>query len=37
LYPPHLPAAEALGFYSQIFDTVEVNTTFHAWLQSVLF
>jgi uncharacterized protein YecE (DUF72 family) len=25
-----LAAADALGFYSQVFDTVEVNTTFHA-------
>ena len=29
-YPPRMAAAEALGFYSQIFNTVEVNTTFHA-------
>jgi uncharacterized protein YecE (DUF72 family) len=29
-YPPRLAAADALGFYSQVFDTVEVNTTFHA-------
>lgn len=28
-YPPRLAAADALGFYSQVFDTVEVNTTFH--------
>ena len=25
-----MPVADALGFYSQVFDTVEVNTTFHA-------
>ena len=29
-YPPRTRPAEALGFYSQIFDTVEVNATFHA-------
>ena len=29
-YPPRLNPSEALGFYSQVFDTVEVNTTFHA-------
>jgi uncharacterized protein YecE (DUF72 family) len=29
-YPPRTSAAEALSFYSQVYDTVEVNTTFHA-------
>jgi uncharacterized protein YecE (DUF72 family) len=29
-YPPRTSAAEALGFYSQVYNTVEVNTTFHA-------
>jgi uncharacterized protein YecE (DUF72 family) len=29
-YPPRLPTTDALAFYSQVFDTVEVNTTFHA-------
>jgi len=29
-YPPRLSSTDALGFYSQVFDTVEVNTTFHA-------
>jgi len=29
-YPPRTNATDALGFYGQIFDTVEVNTTFHA-------
>jgi uncharacterized protein YecE (DUF72 family) len=29
-YPPRLSSTDALGFYSQIFDTVEVNTTFYA-------
>ncbi len=28
-YPPRMPQAEALGFYGQVFDTVEVNATFH--------
>jgi len=25
-----MPPADALGFYAQVFDTVEVNATFHA-------
>jgi uncharacterized protein YecE (DUF72 family) len=29
-YPPRTQAADALQFYSQVFDTVEVNATFHA-------
>ncbi len=29
-YPPKMPQAEALSFYGQVFDTVEVNATFHA-------
>jgi len=29
-YPPRTQSADALGFYSQVFDTVEVNATFHA-------
>jgi len=29
-YPPRLSTADALSFYSQVFDTVEVNNTFHA-------
>lgn len=29
-YPPDLPTSVALPFYQQIFDTVEVNATFHA-------
>jgi len=29
-YPPRLATADALAFYSQVYDTVEVNTTFHA-------
>jgi uncharacterized protein YecE (DUF72 family) len=29
-YPPKLAQADALGFYGRVFDTVEVNTTFHA-------
>jgi uncharacterized protein YecE (DUF72 family) len=29
-YPPRMAAADALGFYARVFDTVEVNATFHA-------
>jgi uncharacterized protein YecE (DUF72 family) len=29
-YPPRLTQAEALEFYARVFDTVEVNATFHA-------
>jgi uncharacterized protein YecE (DUF72 family) len=29
-YPPKMPTGEALAFYGQVYDTVEVNTTFHA-------
>jgi uncharacterized protein YecE (DUF72 family) len=29
-YPPRMPASDALSWYSQVYDTVEVNTTFHA-------
>ena len=29
-YPPDMPHADALGFYATVFDTVEVNATFHA-------
>ena len=29
-YPPGTTAPTSLGFYAQVFDTVEVNTTFHA-------
>ena len=28
-YPPRMPQADALAFYAQVFDTVEVNATFH--------
>jgi hypothetical protein len=30
VYPPRLAAADALSFYSHVFDTVEVNTRFRA-------
>jgi uncharacterized protein YecE (DUF72 family) len=33
-YPPRTRPAEALAFYSQLFDTVEVNATFHALPQA---
>jgi uncharacterized protein YecE (DUF72 family) len=29
-YPPRLAQSEALEFYARVFDTVEVNATFHA-------
>ena len=29
-YPPGFPAARFLPFYAQVFDTVELNTTFYA-------
>lgn len=29
-YPPDMPTAEALGFYARVFDSVEVNATFHS-------
>lgn len=29
-YPPGTSSAESLAFYAQVFDSVEVNTTFHA-------
>lgn len=29
-YPPELRPSDALGFYARVFDTVEVNATFHA-------
>ena len=36
-YPPHLPQNKWLSYYSQFFDTVEVNSSFYHPLVPLLF
>ena len=36
-YPPHLPQNKWLSYYSQFFDTVEVNSSFYHLPRSTTF
>jgi uncharacterized protein YecE (DUF72 family) len=34
LYPPGAPSGDRLGYYTQCFQTVELNSSFYRWPRS---